>query len=124
MQSCMCPYITFIMNKNVCMKNRDISNQKKYAKMIMMITSSQRTAEDFYVFLMKYPNTFYRIIFGISIPNCLKLPLFLLKSIQIDDQKPFVWMIKDRLAIESERMRDTLEQYLVIIFIMLMASFA
>lgn len=27
-----------------------------------MITSSQRTAEDFYVFLMKYPNTFYRII--------------------------------------------------------------
>ena len=33
-------------------------------------------------------------------------------------------MIKDRLAIESERMRDTLEQYLVIIFIMLMASFA
>ena len=62
MQSCMCPYITFIMNKNVCMKNRDISNQKKYAKMIMMITSSQRTAEDFYVFLMKYHNTFYRII--------------------------------------------------------------
>ena len=62
MQSCMCPYITFIMNMNVCMKNRDISNQKKYAKMIMMITSSQHTAEDFYVFFMRYPNTFYKII--------------------------------------------------------------
>lgn len=27
-----------------------------------MITSSQHTAEDFYVFFMRYPNTFYKII--------------------------------------------------------------
>lgn len=64
MESCMYynVFITFIMNKNVYMKNRDISNQKKYAKMIMMITSSQCTVEDFYVLLMKYPNIFYKII--------------------------------------------------------------
>lgn len=62
MQSCMCPYITFIMNKNVRIKNRDISNQKKYVRIIMMITSSQCTVESFHVFFMKYPNTFYKII--------------------------------------------------------------